>query len=255
VVTAELVGGLGNQCFIYATARALSLRLNTDLKLNVSRVDSDPIRDYGLGCFKGVTAPIVWESKGRIIEHWGMEYKPALLEGIEGDVTLRGYWQSEKYFKDCEKQIQEDFQFTRISSVADITSLVMKSPYSVSIHIRRGDYLTEATQKVMGILSEDYYMAATNYIQERVSPSVLFVFSDDSEHAETQFKCSPVVSGLKDYEDMWLMSRSKHHVIANSSFSWWGSWLGDQSGITIAPKRWFTEMDSSDLIPSRWIRL
>jgi Glycosyl transferase family 11 len=178
---------------------------------------------------------------------------------------LDGYWQSEKYFIDCSKLIRKDFTF---KNELDSYNLKLKSKIdktnSVSIHIRRGDYVNNLnTNATHGLCSIDYYIKAVNYITERIESPYFFVFSDDIEWAKKNimlnFPCQFISHniGSKSYLDMQLMSLCKHNVIANSSFSWWGAWLNSNDNkIVIAPRKWFAvNTDICDLIPSNWISL
>jgi hypothetical protein len=264
MITATLYGGLGNQLFIYACARALSLRLGTKLQLDTSNVDADPKREYMLHYFRGVTQPRVTESKGRIIEYWGTEYKPELFDGIEGDVTLRGYWQSWKYFIDQEKTIRTDLQLRSADLSREAVKMAGKinSSNSVMVHVRMGDYRTEeATRKVLHSLPETYYDEALKTIiaAETYRPHV-FLFSDEMDEAKkllgiTRHKNLTCVTGMTDIEDLWLMANCRHAIIANSSFSWWAAFANNKKGITIAPKNWHIGQPSEDLCPPSWLRL
>jgi hypothetical protein len=135
---------------------------------------------------------------------------------------------------------------------------------SVSLHVRRGDYATHArTRAVLGILPLDYYRAAIDYVAGRTESPELFIFSDDipwaREHLDIPFPCHYIDhnKGPESYNDMRLMSVCRHHIIANSSFSWWGAWLNPAPDkIVVAPRRWFANGWSiEDLIPAAWVSL
>ena len=132
---------------------------------------------------------------------------------------------------------------------------------SVSVHVRRGDYVSNpTTAQVHGFLGLEYYQKAMNTMLEKIDNPHFFVFSDDPEWTERNIKTDAPVTyikynGAKNYEDLRLMSTCKHHIIANSSFSWWGAWLSpDRENIIIAPKRWFKsdKLNARDLIPEPW---
>lgn len=185
--------------------------------------------------------------------------------GASSDAYLYGYWQSEKYFKSIEDIIRSDFQFHPPLDSRNIS--VQNSMYetqSISLHIRRGDYLTDLkTTKVMAVCSLDYYQRAVDHIRANVWDPVFYIFSDDIEWARKNFDfCTNSIyidhnQDLDSYKDMQLMSSCKHHIIANSSFSWWGAWLNASlEKIVIAPKQWFANRNNDqDLIPESWIRL
>ncbi len=179
---------------------------------------------------------------------------------------LQGYWQSEKYFKDIEKIIRDDFTFSeepdyQNKQMAD----TIKCCEAVSLHVRRGDYVSNpVTTEYHGICSEDYYRRAVREVERYCKNPQFFVFSDDpswaKENLETGYPTTIIDfnGSEKDYEDLRLMSLCQHHIIANSSFSWWGAWLSwNPQKIVIAPKKWFNrpEINTQDLIPESWIRI
>lgn len=195
----------------------------------------------------------------------GHNFDPDILK-IDDNFYLEGYWSSEKYFKDIEGIIRKEFTFKDNPSIANqkiINSI--KSCNSVSIHIRRGDYVfDERTNKYHGFCDLDYYLRAVTLIAKRVENPHFFVFSDDTDWAKQnlrlKFPCIYVNhnTGKKDYEDMRLMSKCKHNIIANSSFSWWGAWLNQNPNkIVITPKRWFRDksINTKDLIPQSWVKI
>ena len=135
----------------------------------------------------------------------------------------------------------------------------IKNSESVSLHVRRGDYLNEPMFN--GICDVKYYDLAMQKIKHMVDSPVWFIFSNDISWCRKHFTQENVIfvdnnSGENSYRDMQLMSLCKHHIIANSSFSWWGAWLGEQQdAITIAPRRWIKEGQSSDIICHNWITI
>jgi hypothetical protein len=135
---------------------------------------------------------------------------------------------------------------------------------SVSVHVRRGDYVSDpATNQSLGTCSAEYYRGAARLIASQVSSPRFFVFSDEPDWARANLELEgPAVfvthnDPERGYEDMRLMAFCRHHIVANSSFSWWGAWLSNSGGIVVAPKRWFkaNEWDARDLVPERWVRL
>jgi hypothetical protein len=187
------------------------------------------------------------------------------LRAAGGPRYLMGYWQSEMYFKDFAETLRSDFHFKipMDDTSCDIAEL-MQASNSVSLHVRRGDYLTHGpTAKVLNVCSLDYYRRAIAYIAERVDLPHFFLFSDDMEWVQANmdipFPKTHVVHnrGMYSYRDMQLMYLCKHQIIANSSFSWWGAWLNQNPGkLVIAPRDWFcNDMNDTDLIPEKWTRL
>ena len=184
----------------------------------------------------------------------------------EGNVYLEGFWHSEKYFKDIENVIRQEFT---IRDEPDALNKEMANKIMacepVSIHIRRGDYVSDKkTNEFHGTCSLEYYNDAIGIITKEIKAPHFFVFSDDpvwvQDNLKLKFSTTYLVynGAEKAYEDLRLMSLCKHHIIANSSFSWWGAWLsGNPYKIVIAPKKWFNDetIDTSDLIPDEWFRI
>jgi hypothetical protein len=176
-----------------------------------------------------------------------------------------GYWQSEKYFSEFSQQIRRDFSFCKpLSSDNEEFANEINHINAVSLHVRRGDFVNNPTTLAThGLCSLDYYRAAVQYISYRVNQPHFFIFSDDiawtKENLEIVFPCHYVDhnQGAESHNDMRLMSLCQHHIIANSSFSWWGAWLNpSKEKIVIAPKRWFAkQIDTRDLLPPSWVVL
>jgi len=135
---------------------------------------------------------------------------------------------------------------------------------SISIHIRRADYLDKNTNEKHGCCSMDYYRQAINYMSKMVEKPTFFIFSDDIEFSKHALKSPFQVRFVdhngpeKNYEDLILMSNCSHNIIANSTFSWWAAWLNrNPDKIVIAPSRWFTDsrLNSNNIIPDKWLKL
>lgn len=191
-------------------------------------------------------------------------FNPEIL-ALHDNVYLDGYWQSEKYFSDIEPAIRREFSF-RIQPTPENRQWFERihSCESTSIHIRRGDYVTLPEANAFhGLCSPEYYQSAVQQIRRQIKNPVFFVFSDDIAWAmdnlrfDVEINFVDINSPEKGYEDMRLMSACNHHIIANSSFSWWGAWLGDYPDkIVCTPKRWFNaQIDTSDNIPSSWLKI
>ncbi len=291
MIISRLVGGLGNQMFQYAAGLRLASARNTQLKLDLSAFEDRTIRTprcYELGAF-AVTAELADPEEiaalvergdrllGRLAARWShgrfsspaleraFHFDPGVLSLADG-VVLRGYWQSERYFADAADQVRREFCWKRdpagknAAMIADITNC-----NSVSLHVRRGDYLTNPDAHEMhGVCSIDYYQRAVAYIVDRVSDPTFFLFSDEPDWVRENLDLRASVR-LVDHngpdagsEDLRLMSRCSHHIIANSTFSWWGAWLNPNSDkIVVAPKQWFADdsLDTSDLLPASWVKL
>jgi hypothetical protein len=251
IITVRLRGGLGNQMFQYAYGRKVSLRDMAALKLDKSLlqrrlrqilIGTTP-REYELGEFN---------IKAELTKRANKNY-------------LDGFWQSEKYFKDIRNILLKDFTLKKKTpNFLKIKKLIVEGN-SVSVHIRRGDYVKRAvTRKYHGILDLSYYYEAVKLIGDKIKKIHIFVFSDDPVWVKENFKTEyPVtyVSGnfrLTNPEELILMSLSSHSIIANSSFSWWGAWLNkNPHKIIIAPKRWFKAKvkGDNDIVPKGWVKI
>jgi hypothetical protein len=292
MIITKLIGGLGNQMFQYSIARALSCNKHTSLRLDISGYNNYNLHQgFELCNVFDVSAEIAtisdihnvlgWQSSqsvrqilsrlklskfnsSKLVLEPNFNFWPEILNS-PNPCYLDGYWQSEKYFIDFSALIRKDFTFKNEldSHNLELASIINKTN-SVSIHIRRGDYVNNLkTNATHGLCSIDYYSTAFNYITERIESPYFFIFSDDIEWARKNislnFPCQFISHniGSKSYVDMQLMSLCKHNVIANSSFSWWGAWLNtNESKIVIAPSKWFAvDTDVSDLIPSNWVSL
>lgn len=291
MIITKLIGGLGNQMFQYAAGRRAAYVNNTALKLDISGYENQvgiTPREYMLHIFNikedFATEKEINKLKKRInfiqkklnkihpvfanqtyIKDKGYNFDSDILN-ISDNSYLEGYWGSEKYFKDSEEIIRKDFTFKNKPDVVNKKMITrIKNCESVSIHIRRGDYVRDKkTHDFHGVCGLDYYRRALEYMTRKVKKPYFFVFSDDIKWAKQnlilKYSCVYVDHniGKKDYEDMRLMSMCEHNIIANSSFSWWGAWLNNNPNkIVIAPKKWFANraINTKDLIPNTWIQI
>jgi len=286
VIIVRLTGGLGNQMFQYAAARRLAHVNASPLELDLSHFGRNPARTYALAPFN-LQASIasldevawfngrekirrlkylVYSFHPRLHWQWVMQrslyFDPTILN-LKGNVYLDGAWQSEKYFADLAPILRQELVVrSEPDEVNRALSEQIHSVESVSLHIRRGDYATNpTTRRVHGLCSLDYYRSAVRWMGERVSQPQFFVFSDDPEWARENLQLDYPTTFVshngadKHYEDLRLMSQCRHHIIANSSFSWWGAWLSAYpQKIVIAPRQWFQEFeyDIGDIIPAAW---
>lgn len=293
MVIIYLSGGLGNQMFHYASARGVASTRGGDLRLDVRAFAADPKRCYQLSAWKirerfasaadvlalrmkdkidRVARPSApWYRRHFLVEP-ASPFFPEVLREAPRSCAMTGLWQSERYWQHIEPQIREEFTPREpLSAPSRAAADRIRACASVSVHIRRGDYVTDPkTVASHGSCSMDYYRAATRHILERVSGVRFFVFSDEPEWARANLDLgapitvvdhNPPGSGERpgrEHEDMWLMSLCRHAVIANSSFSWWGAWLNPEGKrIVVAPRRWTVNpiYDSPDRIPARWITM
>lgn len=191
-------------------------------------------------------------------------YYPQVFEFKHEHELFMGTWQSEKFFIDAKKMVRQVFVFNE--SLLSGETLELKNRIlaenSVSIHIRRGDYLNnQYNNGFAGVCTEEYYSKAIDLITKKVDQSVYYVFTDDKDWVSEHFKIENAIyvninSGEDSWQDMYLMSRCKHNIIANSSFSWWGAWLNaNPDKIVIAPKLWWRLFEHDDVVPESWIRI
>lgn len=173
---------------------------------------------------------------------------------------IKGYWQSEKYFADCVDEVRKSFQFSVPTDENNIRAMQeINASNSVSIHIRRGDYLEQNRNWAIG---PDYYNKAIAYMSQKVDSPRFFVFSDDMQWVKDNINIPNATyitwnKAENSFRDMQLMRSCKHNIIANSSFSWWGAWLNDNPDkIVITPDRWFPFFEGTrDVIPRQWIKI
>lgn len=249
-VVSSLIGGLGNQMFQYAAGRALSSRLNCDLVLDTRPLagewDHTP-RSFGLNSFN-INAEIDTLDIKKLNEIPVLDEEKYTVDwphNIKENIRISGYWQSEKFFSSIRPQILREFTLSSSPNdyVNHISKCIAGSQCSVSLHIRRGDYVSNPiTAKFHGTCPISYYQASINHIRNTFGSLDLYVFTDDPEWVKSE-PTLPQNMTLIDCEkssaaqDIWLMSLCRHHIIANSSFSWWGAWLSGEDGVTIAPPK------------------
>ncbi len=278
--------------FQYAAARALSLRLDKALKVDTSDFSEYKLHQgFELDRLFNVSVEIASVSDLKLILGWQKNRlmrrifrRPQLkqfrhrnyvvepyfnywdgINQLKGNIYLEGYWQSEKYFMGFSDEIRANFTFKLPLSIKNNEiSTHISQVNAVSLHVRRGDYANSPkTTATHGLCSLDYYRAAIDYVTAHVIQPHFFVFSDDIAWVKANLNIDSSVffidhnTNQESYNDMRLMSLCKHNIIANSSFSWWGAWLNQNTEkIVIAPKQWFSKpTDASDLIPAGWIRL
>jgi len=292
LIVVHLIGGLGNQLFQYATGRHLEIRTGEELYFDISGFDKYKLHHYSLMHFRirerFVTADELREYFGvgrsgilRIYRNWIADRKTDLQRGViqerlshhydpdilnlKGNVYLKGYWQSEKYFAEIGQVIREDLTLAEPLDGRDLEiAELIDSCDSVSLHVRRKDYVIDAaTHAKFGTCDLNYYRTCIDHLTGLLPNAHFFVFSDDPIWAAENLKIDHPLTVVdhndasRNYADLMLMSRCKHNIIANSSFSWWGAWLNPNLGkMVFAPRRWLAspQFDTPDLIPSNWIK-
>lgn len=285
MIAIEIIGGLGNQMFQYATARALALHRNDGLWIDKRPFNNYGLHNYSLSHFnipnsylkdeivlnpKKISEKIKAIISGKNIyalhQENGLEYDEKLFKVKGKKVYLKGYFQSEKYFVKYEDQIRNDFEI--ITPLQPKTVDMLKNidvVNAVSLHIRRGDYVTNPeANSVHGTCNLEYYQKAISYVRETVENPIFFIFSDDINWAKVNLNIPETTHYIDftdastNYEDIKMMSHCKHNIIANSSFSWWGAWLNNNKNkIVIAPSKWFNVdyHSAKDIIPESWIKI
>ncbi len=293
-IVVKVNGGLGNQMFQYAMGRALALRTGASLlldlrffgldgehtkrpfELDLLNTHIEPATPDDLALFDPPPAPDrgqrmlrrLFPAKGQPlhVQEQGFPFQSAVVN-IRRDAYLEGHWQSEKYFLDQETAIREDFTFDQPLSCAskEVLRQIRQAAHAASLHVRRGDYVHQAAASAHhGVCAPGYYQAAMERLQHSAGPLHYFVFSDDIAWARHNLRFNAPATfvdhniGADSWQDMQLMSACKHHIIANSSFSWWGAWLSSSPGKSVvAPMHWFQApgLDTRDLIPEAWVRL
>jgi len=293
-VVVRLIGGLGNQMFQYAAARAVAVRCNAPLILDISGFAGEAERRFALSPFcirakKFDLAPS-WSRRnsrwGKIFQRFadGVNRRVAThkfgipiyreksfrydsgVPALQAPVYMDGYFQSEKYFAGCRNVIFEDFQISHPPRSEARTLLKrIQASDAICMHIRRGDYVTDpATKAFHGLCSMDYYCRGLQDIVKNLAQPECFVFSDDPAWVHDNVKLDLPMTVVdihgpdEAHEDLRLMAACHSYVIANSSMSWWGAWLGRRAGKrVIAPRQWVqaASLDTRDVIPDDWVRL
>lgn len=285
-VVVALSGGLGNQMFQYATGRALAVKLGSNLELDLSWFDCREDRSFALLPFKIVAKTrVLWpgwperiRSPGsRLLRRYSnrlmnlpifrephFHYAPAFAM-LDHPVFLEGYWQSERYFDSIRDTLLNDFSLKEAPPEACQRALAeLQDCDAICVHVRRGDYLSPANAQTHGTCPVDYYQRGVAELVQGLARPHCFIFSDDPAwaRASLEFPCRTTVmdiNGPRDaHLDLYLMSLCKRFLIANSSLSWWGAWLGTTPcKQVIAPAQWFRDQSkrTDDLIPDMWKRI
>jgi hypothetical protein len=284
MITVRLIGGLGNQMFQYATGRRLADHHKTNLTLDVSGYHSqhpgDTPRHYELGTFairaevdergsntatSRILTKLRVKAPAQPYNENGFAFNKKVLTAPDG-IYLNGYWQSERYFNDIRPQLLKDFTFISKTDAPNQTiGKQIQKVNAVSLHVRRGDYVANANANHFhGTKTLGYYHDAIALLAKKTKDPHFFVFSDDPEWCKDNIKINYPTTfvtendGNSGYKDLHLMSKSKHHIIANSSFSWWGAWLNPSPDkVVIAPKQWFNDssVDTRDIYPKGWLKI
>jgi hypothetical protein len=281
-------GGLGNQLFQFIIGYILAKENKINLRINIERFNSYH-RQFELDKFPEIYKLNIPKAKKNkfykilkisgiykiinfffLLDKQKFEKSPfifnrdLLKKKIVKNVSITGFFQSEKYFIHYKKIVLKLFRFPKIKDKLHQKYLnLINNKNSVAIHIRRGDYLNDPKVRyIHGILGSDYYKKSINYIKKKVKNPFFFIFSDDIELVKKNFsffnnKKYIFIDTKSSINDLYLMSNCKHFIIANSTFSWWGAWLSkNKRKIVCAPKRWLrARISTPDIIPESWIKI
>jgi hypothetical protein len=285
LVVVRLTGGLGNQLFQYAAACGVADVSGGVVALDLSEFsDGEKTRSYVLDRyqldiptligtsfdpeFAAVTIPaqeglarigLTGDVRLPVYRENNYEFEPALKSWRES-TYLYGFWQSWKYFDRIADTIRARLALSPRDGDGPKPSPRIDAD-TVAVHVRRNDYLTASPLTAFGICEPAYYDGAMALLRERITSPQFQIFSDDPEWCRQHFTDADVrvvsMSGGDARDDLAAMARCRHHIIANSSMSWWGAWLGTEPhSIVIAPMPWYSQSPRAhDLIPDHWIRL
>lgn len=272
-----MTGGLGNQMFIYA----LYIQMRKQFKN--CRIDLSDMVHYnvhnGYEMWRVFDLPksefCIWQPLKKVIEF--LFFRVILERHQKGSlraytqrinwplVYFKGFYQSERYFKESEEEVRRSFTFNmKEASQASIqmASQMDEDVNAVSIHVRRGDYLDAKTWENCGCICQlPYYQKAIARMQQLVENPHFYVFSDDMAWVKENLPLPNATyidwnHGKDSWQDMMLMSHCRHNIICNSTFSWWGAWLNpNQQKIVLMPNRWFVNDATPYIFPESWEKI
>jgi len=269
MIIVKIIGGLGNQLFQYATARAIAYKNNDVFFLDIEGFKNYNLRKFRLNLLQlyieFADKKNIYKLRGydglwrKILNKLNIDiirpktyYKEKIFCSFEESVFyfkniyLDGYWQNEKYFYDIKNILQKEIVPKKLSLDAQRYLHQIQKNNSISIHVRRGDYLK--LKHIYKILDTEYYKKAIKIIESKISNPHYFIFSDDIEWCKNNLGIEGTyVYNTKDIEDLYLMKNCKHNIICNSTFSWWAAWLNENKvKIIITPKIWFSKEEWKD---------
>lgn len=284
MIIIKLKGGLGNQFFQYAFGKNLSKITGSELKIDISNFKNNK-RTFLLDKFntdfkialekeiekfipknklkrfikKKVNNILPFSKKNYYIEKEDNFNKK--IFNLNPNSYIEGYWQNEKYFYNIKKTLQKELTLKN-NNLQHIYKNYkeLKENESVSIHIRRGDYLEKKYAEKYINLNTNYYKQAIKLITKKNKNPYFFIFSDDIDWCKKNLNIANCfyidqTLQLKDYEELILMSKCKHNIIANSTFSWWAAWLNkNPNKIIIAPQKWKIN-EKTNLNLKEWIQI
>ncbi len=286
MIIVELKGGIGNQLFQYATAKHLAIKNNSQLKVDTSRLNhasklGDVHRGFALEALNlqaelaraeeikqlkqpyGIFSLSQRLFKTKILRQFFIDFVPSILSA-KGNLFLDGYYQSPLYFNEIRSTLLAEFTWKNDPTPVTLRYIdQITNSNSVSIHVRREDYAKDPRVLAeFGLCSLQYYTKAIDHINKHLDNPTYFIFSDDIEWVKENLPLNDnwvIVDdkAVTDIDELLLMSKCKHNIVANSSFSWWGAWLNQNPDkLVIAPTPWFNKHKyDKNLIPGTWIQL
>lgn len=287
MILVRVKGGLGNQMFQYAAGRAIALNTGLPLVLDLRHYERTREHGYAMSDFALVddaidTRDLPPSPKERPFAYHfsrltkrGMQLQKEAsaafdpkIANISEPAWIEGYFQSERYFKEHSDIIRSELTLQSPPDEENAKWLkeIEAEPHAVSVHVRRGDYVRNPKFAAHhGSCTLDYYTKALAHIEAKIGAKpVLYAFSDDPDWVRTNLQLGLEMKVVghngsnRNIEDIRLMSACRHHIIANSSFSWWGAWLNPREDkIVVAPQQWFAsaETQNPDIWADDWIRI
>lgn len=273
-IIVRLKGGLGNQMFQYATGMAVAKRNGVNLILDLSsyenQSDKDTHRTFELEAF-ALSHTDTTLRPASLIERLTRKVLGKLFPvdpyGFDRSVfstsVLDGFYQNERYFLGIREFILKEFTLKDESAQFKETVAFIHTRPSVSLHVRRGDYVfNQFASSFHGAMGIEYFKKAYDAITSRIGMDFnLFIFTDDINWAEKNITMHPKTyilsgNGFAPAEELILMSKCTHNIISNSTFSWWGAWLNQHTDkIVIAPRQWTTDRQNPGILPSTWTKI
>ena len=278
----QFLGGLGNQMFQYALYKTLQNKfpnvkadllgyknytLHNGFELeHIFNIRLNKITPFTRELYNKHNRKWIYRKLRRILnlknayqeEKALFAYDPTILTDLKPGYYW-GYWQNLRYFDAIADELKVDFKFKNELTGANQQTLTqIKETESISIHVRRGDYLKDPL--LGGLCGPEYYQAAISLIKSTVVSPKFFIFSDDITWCQKHLNLTQATfiswnKGPESYIDMQLMSACKHNIIANSSFSWWAAWLNpNEAKIVNYPKKWINDHQASESMstPKTW---
>jgi len=284
MIIVKIIGGLGNQMFQYAYAKALQER-GYEVKIDISAFESYKLHGgYQLDKYKiDLETSIKKENDkfyknsiiSKILRRVDLDFSKKIEEksllfdsnllSVEDDNYIEGYFQSEKYFRDIREILLKQFIINQEVSnyTKELENQIKNSQNSCSLHIRRGDFVNTTNISLHGTCAVEYYKNAMKFLESKVENLNHFIFSDDIEWVKENLAIENAIyvdskERRLPHEDIYLMGLCYYNIIANSSFSWWGAWLNqNEAKIVIAPKRWFADNEmqkqSRNIVCESWV--